>query len=437
MGLIKDFFEYRRALKNPEPEERSYNGGLIYSTLSSYSNEKAMQLPAFFCGVQLLSNAIATLPKQVVSYDNDEKHLVEHPLWYILNVKPNQKYNPFNMFHDILEHVIVTGNAYVYIKRDKSLNVKELIPIETRFVQPMPQENGTVKYVVTGMNGAVDAINMLDFAMFRDEMFRGISLLKYAATTLKSSNNAEEASDNFFKSGAGLAGILKASQTLNKDQREQIRESWHEAFSSNKSRGIAILPQGLDFQAVSVNPEDAQLLDSRKFNVAEIARFLNINPILLHDLSEVSYSSMEAANLYFIQNSVRPYAEMIAAEMNLKLFKPSEVGRIGVTFDYTASLVANKEAEIQYYRGLLTNGLATPNEIRKKLGMASIPADEGGDSLYIQLSYGTLKDIYEGLYVKTSEPGQLKNDLKLNAKEDDEPKKDEPKKNKKDEKVKK
>ena len=103
MGLIKDFFEYRRALKNVEPEERSYNGGLIYSTLSSYSNEKAMQLSAFFCGVQLLSNAIATLPKQVVSYDNDEKHLVEHPLWYILNVKPNQKYNPFNMWHDILE----------------------------------------------------------------------------------------------------------------------------------------------------------------------------------------------------------------------------------------------------------------------------------------------------------------------------------------------
>lgn len=427
MAFLDFFFKNRRNLKPIEAEERSFHGGgLIYSTLSSYSNEKAMQLSAFFCGVQLLSNAIATLPKQVVRYDNDEKHQIEHPLWKVLNVKPNGKYNPFNLWHDILEHVIITGNAFVYIVRDeKTLNVKEIIPIETQFVQTMPQENGTVKYSVTGMKEAVDSINMLDFAMFRDEMFRGIPLLKYAATTLKSSANAEEASDNFFKSGAGLAGILKASQTLNKEQREQIRESWHEAFSSNKSRGIAILPQGLDFQAVSVDPEDAQLLDSRKFNVAEIARFLNINPILLHDLSEVSYSSMEAANLYFIQNSVRPYAEMMAAEMNEKLFKPSEVGKVGVNFDYTASLVANKEAEIQYYRGLLTNGLATPNEIRKKLGLPAIPASDGGDSLYIQLSYGTLKDIYDGLYVKTSEPGQLKNDNKLNAEEDEKPKKKE------------
>ena len=416
-----------------EAEERSFHGGgLIYSNLTSYSNEKAMQLSAFFCGVQLLSNAIGMLPKQVVRYDNDEKHQIEHPLWRLLNVKPNQKYNPFNMWHDILEHVIITGNAFVYIVRDEKLNVKELIPIETQFVQTMPQENGTIKYSVTGMNNAVDAVNMLDFAMFRDEMFRGIPLLKYAATTLKSSTNAEEASDNFFKSGAGLAGILKAAQTLNKDQREQIRESWHEAFSSNKSRGIAILPQGLDFQPVSVNPEDAQLLDSRKFNVAEIARFLNINPILLHDLSEVSYSSMEAANLYFIQNSVRPYAEMLSAEMNLKLFRPSEVGKIGISYDYTSQLVANKEAEIQYYRGLLTNGLATPNEIRKKIGLPAISAADGGDALYMQLSYGTVKDIYDGLYVKTSEPGAMKNDNKLNAKEDEEPKK-----NKKDEKTKK
>lgn len=425
MGLIKDFFEYRRALKNPDIEERSYNGGLLYSNLTSYSNEKAMQLSAFYCGVHLLSSSIATLPKLVVSYDEDEKKVIPHPLWKILNVKPNQKYNNFSLWYQVMEHVIMTGAAYIYIVRDENLNVKELIPIETQFVQPMLQGNGTVKYVITGMQEAVDAVNMLDFALHRDETFRGVSLLKYARETLRSSTNAEEASDAFFKSGAGLSGILKASQTLNKDQREQIRQSWNEAFSSNKSRGIAILPQGLDFQAVSVNPEDAQLLDSRKFNVAEIARFLNISPLLLHDLSEVSYSSMQAAQLYFVQNSVKPWAEMMACEMNIKLFKPSEVGRIGVSFDYTASLTANKEAEVDYYRGLITNGIMTVNEARKRLGLTAVPKEEGGDSLFMQLSYGTVKDIHDGLYIKQqSDPTQTDNKLQK-TEEDTKPKKKE------------
>lgn len=417
MGLIDIFFKRRRALKPEATEERSRGLGLLFNTYSGYQNQKALQLSAFFCAVQLLSNGVAGLPKNIVKYDDDESKQIAHPLWQILNVKPNQKWNPFNLWKSIVEHVILTGNAYLIITRDNNLKVKELVPVESDLVTPMPQPNGTVKYTVTGMEDAVDAVNMLDFAMFRDEMYRGIPLLTYAATTLKSATNAEKTSDNFYQSGAGLSGILKASQTLNKDQRAQIRESWDEAFGGNKGRGIAIIPQGLDFQPVSVNPQDAQLLESRKFNVAEIARFTNVNPILLMDLSEVSYSSMEAVNLYFIQNSVRPYCEMIVSEMNLKLFKPSEVGKIGVRFDYSAGLTANKEAEVNYYRGLITNGMITVNEARKKLGFEAIPAEDGGDSLYMQLSYGTLKDIHDGAYIKTADV-----DNKLNNKGEDEPK---------------
>lgn len=417
MGLLDNFFKRRKALKFETTEERSRGLGLLFNTYSGYQDQRAMQLSAFFCAVQLLSNGVAGLPKNIVKYDDDESKQIAHPLWKILNVRPNDKWNPFNLWHDIIMHVIITGNAYLLIQRDSRLNVTGIIPIETDLVTVLPQENGTVKYTVAGINDAVDAVNMLDFAMFRNEMYKGIPLLEYAATTLKSATNAEKTSDNFYQSGAGLSGILKASQTLNKDQRSQIRESWDEAFGGNKGRGIAIIPQGLDFQPVSVNPQDAQLLESRKFNVAEIARFTNVNPILLMDLSEVSYSSMEAVNLYFIQNSVRPYCEMVVSEMNLKLFKPSEVGRIGVKFDYSAGLTANKEAEVNYYRGLITNGMITVNEARKKLGFEAIPAEEGGDSLYMQLSYGTLKDIHDGAYIKTADV-----DNKLNNKGEDEPK---------------
>lgn len=398
MGLF-DIFKRNKVQEQPVEERKINLGGLLYNSSSSFVGNKAMKLSAFYCGVQQISDAVGMLPKNIVKYTNRESVEVNHSLWKVLNLKPNEKDIPFQMWKSAIEHMIIKGNAFMLIERDANLNVVALRPVENDFVTTLPQPNGTIKYSVSGV-GTVDAINMLDFAMHRDEMFRGVPLLRYAYNCLEGCANTETAANKFFKGGAGLSGILQAAATLTQEQKSQIRESWNQAFSGEGSNGIAVLPQGLSFSPVSVSPKDAMLIEAREFGVVEIARFLNISPIRLFDLKDVNYNSMESTDLNFVQNTCRPYCEVIRNEINLKLFKPSEVGKVGISFDYSDALQTNKESEINYYRGLLTNALATPNEIRKKLGFSSIPKEDGGDALICQISYGTLSDIYNGKYLK-------------------------------------
>ena len=371
-----------------------------------------MKLSAFYCGVNQISNAVAMLPINIVKYDFDEKQPIAHKLWQILNLSPDQKFNHFGAFKAAVESVIIQGNAYFFIERDERLNVKGLHLLNPDYVTPMPQEDGTVKYLVAGMREAVDAVNMIHLWMHVDERFNGVSLLKYAYNTLTSSTDAEETANNFYRGGAGLNGVLKASATLTNEQKKQIRDSWQQAFQSG-GNGVAVLPQGLDYQPVSVSPEDAQLLESREFNVVEIARFLNISPIKLFQVDDVSYNSMESTQLYFLQDTITPYVQIFVEEFNRKLFKPSEVGKLGVMFDLTNAMQTNRKELAEYYRTLLTNGIMSIDEIRGQMGLPKL-GTKAGDSHWLQLSYASADDIAEGKYIKhkanegTQDPNQTK-----------------------------
>lgn len=397
----------------PQQEERQMSlGGLLYNSVSNFSSGMSMKLSAVYCATNQISNAVAMLPIQIVEQDNDEMRRIMHPLWNILNLCVDGKYNHFNVFKMAIESVILKGNAYFYIDRDTHLNVTALHYINADYVHPVLQDNGAVKYIVDGFPAAVDAVDMIHLWQHVDDTFNGISLIKYAYNALKGSNDAENSAAKFYRGGAGLNGVLKATGTLTNEQKQQIRESWNSAFSP-EGNGIAVLPNGLDFQPVSVSPEDSQLLETREFNITEIARFFNISPIKLFQLDEVSYSSMESTQLYFLSDTISPYTTMIEEEFNRKLFRPSEIGRLGVMFDFTKALQTNKQAQAEYYRTLLTNGIMTVNEIRGELGLEKL-TDPAGDKHYMQIAMGTIEDIAAGKYLKqNSQEQNVKNDNKV------------------------
>ena len=295
--------------------------------------------------------------------------------------------------------MILKGNGYAYIERDVNLNVKALHLINPDFVNPVITDDG-IKYLVNGMDKAIDAINMIHLYQHLDDTFRGISTIKYADMALSGAYNAEKHSDNFFKSGAGLMGVLKSSAPMTNEQKKQVAESWSASIKNTLGGGVAILPQGLDFQSISVSPEDSQLLDVRKYNVIEIARFFNISPVKLFDYSNVSYSTLEQTSMSYLQDTILPFTQLMEDEFNRKLFKPSEVGKYSIDFDYSVLVQTDKTSEAEYYNKLLTNGILSVNDVRAKLGYEPIPAEEGGDAHFIQISYGTVKNVVDGVYVK-------------------------------------
>ncbi len=397
MGLFS-----RKNKKEPVVEERKVHlGGLLFNSTSSYHQTMAMKLSAVYCATNQIANSVAMLPIDIVKTEQGDMRPIQHPLWQVLNLSPEPKFSHFNIFKMALESVMLQGNAYFFIERDERLNVKALRYLNADFVQPLVQEDGTVKYLVAGMNTAVDASNMIHLYMHLDENFNGISIIRYAYLSLENASDAENTAGKFFRGGAGLNGVLKASATLTNEQKKQIRSSWLEAFSATGS-GVAVIPQGVDYQPISVNPKDAQLLEAMEwFGVNEIARFWNISPIRLFQLDEVSYSSMEATNLAYLQDTIAPYCAMIEEEFNRKLFKPSEVGKIGVSFNFNRAMRTNRKDTAEYYRTMLLNGIMSLNEVRGELGLEKVSGKEG-DAHLIQLSYASLEDVASGKYIKQS-----------------------------------
>lgn len=142
----------------------------------------------------------------------------------------------------------------------------------------------------------------------------------------------------------------------------------------------------MSYQPIQLSASDSQMLESRQFNVQDIARFFGISPVLLGDLSHSSYSTIEATQNQFLVHTLQPYISMVEAEFNRKLLKPSEYN-LSINLDETAILKTDKTALATYYTSLLNSGVLCVNEVRKELGYSSI---EGGDKHLI--AYTKIKD---------------------------------------------
>ena len=145
----------------------------------------------------------------------------------------------------------------------------------------------------------------------------------------------------------------------------------------------------MDFQPITVNPSDAQLLETRQFNVIDICRFFGVSPVKAFDLSKSSYSTVEATQLAFLTDTLAPLLEKIELEFERKLYKPSERNSIDVRFDTSVLLRADKASLANYYNTLFQIGVITPNEIRKALDLEAI---ENGDHTFVQVNIQTLNN---------------------------------------------
>lgn len=395
-------------------EDRGLNFGLSFNNISSYSSAQSMRLSAVYAAVNQISNSCALLPIMVYKYVDGRKVESNHNLVRILNRKPNGIMTHYNFFKMMLESVMLRGEAFAYIERDERLRVKALHYIDADNVTVVKKGN-ELKYIISGQPAAIDAVNMIHLYQHIDvNTMRGISVVRYASLTLGNASDAEKHSSNFFKSGANLSGIIKASATLTNEQKKQIRESWSTAFSGNNNDvSVAILPQGLDYQPISVSPEDAQLLDSRKYEVVEIARFFNISPVKLFDLTNSSYNSLEHTQLSYMQDTIYPYIQMMVDEFNTKLFTPSEQERYEIEFDFAQLLETDKTSQASYFKTLLVNGIMSLNEVRERL---DLPKVENGDVHFIQLNMTSIDSVIEGKNLAAP-----KNDNKVKQQLDDEP----------------
>ena len=218
----------------------------------------------------------------------------------------------------------------------------------------------------------------------------------HARNTLGLATDSEAHAEGFFKGGANLAGIIKVQSSLTPKQQLDIKESWQSTFSpmTGTPNGVAVLQGNMDFQPITVSPSDAQLLETRQFNVIDICRFFGVSPVKAFDLSKSSYSTVEATQLAFLTDTLSPLLEKIELEFERKLYKPSEKNSIDVRFDTSVLLRADKASLATYYQTLFNIGVVSPNEIRKQLDLEPL---ENGDKSFVQVNVMTLDNAVNNL----------------------------------------
>lgn len=381
--------------KKKQQEERSSSFDyLLYNGANSYSSSRAMLLSAVYRCVEVISDSVAQLPLEPYKVDSEGYKIkfTSHPTYRLLNNEPNQRMSRFTFIKTLIVSTLLRGNGYAYIERDAEGNAVALhyIPADLVTIIKPKTLKDNVAYSVTGLGNVIEACNMIHILNFSYDGIEGISTLQHAKNTLGLSADSEAHASGFFKGGANLAGILTVQSTLTTKQKTDLKSSWQSAFSpsTGQPNGVAVLEGNMAFQPITVNPADAQLLETRQFNVIDICRFFGVSPVKAFDLSKSSYSTVEATNLSFLTDTLSPLLEKIELEFERKLYKPSERESIDVRFDTARLLRADKQSLANYYNTLFNIGVVSANDIRKELDMQAI---EGGSTHFVQCNLSNIQ----------------------------------------------
>ena len=350
------------------------------------SEEKSLKLSAVYRAVDLISGAVAMLP--ITLYQDGRR--VENELSYLLNYEPNNINTRFGLFKLVVVDMLQRGNAFLLIMRSGD-TVEELRYIKPEEVTVLyNKEDNRKRYYIKSF-GDVDDSDMLHFMNLTTNGIHGVSVLEAARRSLGIAWSSEQSADNFFERGGAVSGVLSSKAMLNEKQKLEVRQQWKEIMAPDIG-GVAVLGNDMTFTPIHASAADSQLLESRGFNVAEIARFYGISPTLLGDLTRSSYATFEATTLDFLTNCLQPRLTNIEQELNRKLLLKREKQVLKMHFAYeTEDLLRCAKTEMaQYYRDLIQNGIMTVNEVRGKLDLEPV---DGGDQNYIQLNMTTLTGV--------------------------------------------
>lgn len=329
----------------------------------NYANGSASSLAAYFAAKELICNSVAQLPFRVKRNNETDYN---HSLNFIFR---NTLLSKFNFMKMLMSDIIDYGNAYAYIKRGNDGTPTGLIYCEHgTCMEHYNQRTQDLYYTIPFLRkGKIEPINVLHFYKNSRNGIEGISLMNYASDVVNISQNTDRAAMNYYKNGCAINGALtiKGSRRNNK---EEARQAFQEAHGPSGS-GLIILDDSTEYTPMSSSANDAQMLEARSFNVEEIARFFNISPVLIGDLSHSSYNTIEAANMEFVSHTLMPYIALIEEELNRKLIKPSEFGIISIDLDETFLLRGDKATTASYLQTLVSGGIMSINEARTQLGL--------------------------------------------------------------------
>lgn len=352
----------------------------------SVTAQTAIQLSTVYACVRVVSETVASLPLGVYeATDDGNLKAGDHPLYHLLHDEPNAEMTSFVFREVMLAHLLLYGNSYSQIIRSGKNTVVGLYPLLPDHMDVDRDSKGNLTYTYTTSDGKTVVIKPQDILHIPGLGFDGI--IGYSPIALEKNAiglgiASEEYGSKFFSNGARPSGILTHPNTVKNPK--AVRESWNSAYggSSNSNR-VAILEEGMTFTPLSISNNEAQFLETRKFQVDEICRIFRVPPHLVGNLEHATFSNIEHQSIDFAVHTIRPWLVRIEQSMNRALFTDQEKGRFYVQFNIDGLMRGDYKSRMEGYAIARQNGWMSANDIRALENQNPIPKDEGGDAYLV------------------------------------------------------
>ena len=403
MGILSGLFRSR-----DKPQDRTSGSAYSFffggSAAGKRVNERsAMQMTAVYSCVRILAEAVAGLPLHLYRYKDDgsKEKALNHPLYLLLHDEPNPEMSSFVFRETLMTHLLLWGNAYAQIIRNGRGEVMALYPLMPDRMAVDRDDKGRLYYEYTTSaddapisKGSIVRLKPSDVLHIPGLGFDGLvgySPIAMAKNAIGLAIATEEYGSKFFANGAQPSGVLEHPGTIKDPQR--VRDSWMSQFGgSANSNKIAVLEEGLKYTPISISPEQAQFLETRKFQINEIARIFRVPPHMVGDLEKSSFSNIEQQSLEFVKYTLEPWLVRWEQSIQRILFSADEKKRYFVRFNVEGLLRGDYASRMNGYAVGRQNGWMSANDIRELENLDRIPAEEGGDLYLINGNMTKLKD---------------------------------------------
>lgn len=420
MGIFSGLFRSRDAPQN-RTSGSAYSFFLGGSTSGKRVNERtSMQMTAVYSCVRILSEAVAGLPLYLYNYADggSKEKAVEHPLYFLLHDEPNPEMTSFVFRETLMTHLLLWGNAYAQIIRNGKGEVMALYPLMPDRMSVERDEKGRLYYEYSTSSDDAPTMQGSTIRLSPSEVFHvpglgfdglvGYSPIAMAKNAIGMAIACEEYGAKFFANGAQPSGVLEHPGTL-KDP-TKVRESWQSTFGgSHNANKVAVLEEGMKYTPISISPEQAQFLETRKFQINEIARIFRVPPHMVGDLEKSSFSNIEQQSLEFVKYTLDPWVCRWEQSMVRSLLTEEEKKQYFIKFNVDGLLRGDYQSRMNGYSIGRQNGWMSANDIRELENLDRIPEELGGDLYLINGNMTKLADA--GLFGKTEPaPGEEESD---------------------------
>ena len=393
MGLFSGLFRTRDAPTN-RTSGSAYSFFMGGATSGKRVNERtSMQMTAVYSCVRILSEAIACLPLNVYHYNAEggKEKAFDHPLYRLLHDEPNPEMTSFIFRETLMTHLLLWGNAYAQIIRNGKGEVIALYPLMPDRMEVDRDDRGRLYYKYTKSNddaptmdnGSVilDPSDVLHVPGLGFDGLVGYSPIAMAKNAIGLAIAAEEYGSKFYANGAAPSGVLEHPGTLKDPGR--VRDSWNSTFGgSGNSHKVAVLEEGMKYTPISISPNEAQFLETRKFQINEIARIFRVPPHMVGDLEKSSFSNIEQQSLEFVKYTLDPWVVRWEQALYRTLLSEEEKKTLFFKFNVEGLLRGDYASRMNGYATARQNGWMSANDIRELEDLDRIPAELGGD-LYL------------------------------------------------------